>query len=129
MKFTSKVSSSHITANPYVCVKISVCLLRSFSLPAPLPSPFYLFSARQTLNTLDYHTVMSLSSTAPTKFRITQQGYTYPINGVWQHDRKLYNQLTFRYCFHFLYQLIGLPFAVARAFLQGVKRSLLAPFL
>ena len=27
------------------------------------------------------------------------------------------------------YELIGLPFAVALAFLQGVKRPLLAPFL
>jgi hypothetical protein len=35
----------------------------------------------------------------------------------------------FRYCFHFLYQLVSFPFSVARAFLQGVKRPLLVPFL
>src|SRR5262245_9445407 len=36
---------------------------------------------------------------------------------------------TFGYCFHSLYELIGLLFTVALAFLQGVKRAILGPFL
>jgi hypothetical protein len=28
------------------------------------------------------------------EFRRTQQGYTYPINGAWQHHRTFYEQAT-----------------------------------
>ena len=35
----------------------------------------------------------------------------------------------FRNCFHSLYPLVSLPFSVARTLLQGVKRSLLVPFV